>query len=221
MEVPDQGIYADKEWPEEKKSGAAMICRLDGYIGTIVEKLNELGLADETLIIFSSDNGPHREGGWDPGFFDSNGELRGIKRDLYEGGIRVPFIAYWPGTIKHGVSDHVSAFWDFMPTACELAGIELPESSDGISYLPVLLNNIEKQEEHEYLYWEFYTNISRQAVRKGEWKAVKLGTGNPPVYHTELYNLSEDIAETNDLAAEHPELVKELEAIMDLYPRAN
>lgn len=219
MEVPDQGIYADKDWPEQQKSGAAMISRLDEYVGKIVARLAEKGIDKETIIIFSSDNGPHSEGGWNPAFFNSSGGLRGIKRDLYEGGIRVPFIVNWPGMIGEGVTDHVSAFWDFMPTACELAGIDLPESSDGVSFLPVLMGESSKQSEHDWLYWEFYTNISRQAVRRGNWKAIKLGQGNPPIYKTELYDLSVDISETNDLSAEYPEQVKELENIMALYPR--
>jgi len=219
MEVPDLGIYADKEWPDVKKAGAAMISRLDSYVGQIMQKLKEKGLDNKTIIIFSSDNGPHAEGGWKPDFFNSNGGLRGFKRDLYEGGIRIPFIVRWPGKIRPGVSDHVSAFWDFMPTACELAGVTPPKTCDGISYLPVLMNQESKQGMHEYLYWEFYTDISRQAVRKDDWKAVKIGQGDPVIIHIELYDLSKDREEKNDLSDKYPELVKELSAIMNQYPR--
>lgn len=219
MEVPDLGIYADKDWKDVKKSGAAMITRLDSYVGQIMQKLADMGIDEETFVIFASDNGPHAEGGWSPEFFNSNGDLRGIKRDLYEGGIRIPCIVRWPGKIEPGVSDHVSAFWDFMPTACDLAGVDLPSSSDGISILPVLLNEQEKQADHEYLYWEFYTNIKRQAVRKGDWKLVRLGKGNVEERALELYDLSSDLGETTNLASQHPELVKELLGVMDKYPR--
>ena len=147
-----------------------MIGRMDGDIGRLLKKLEELGIEDNTLVLFTSDNGPHREGGNDPEFNDSNGPLRGIKRDLYEGGIRVPLIARWPGRIKAGEStDHISAFWDLMPTACELAGIEAPKGIDGISYLPTLLGK--EQQKHDYLYWEFKR---LRAVRMGKWKAVQM-----------------------------------------------
>ncbi|MGB5597521.1 MAG: arylsulfatase, partial [Thiothrix litoralis] len=218
MEVPDLGIYADKDWTDVKKSGAAMISRLDAYVGQVIEKLTELGIDEETFVIFSSDNGPHGEGGWSPQFFNSNSDLRGMKRDLYEGGIRVPFIVRWPGKVAPGECDHVSAFWDFMPTACDLAGIETPTSSDGISFLPVLFNDTVSQAKHKYMYWEFYAGFPRQAVRKGDWKLVRLGKGEPEERALELYNLATDLEETKNLAAQHPELVKELIGVMDKYP---
>jgi len=140
MEIPDYGIYKGKDWPDAQKGHAAMISRLDADVGRILDRLKALGIADRTLVIFTSDNGPHRERGAKPEFFKSSGPLRGIKRDLYEGGIRVPTIAWWPGTIQPGTaSDHPSAFWDFLPTACEVAGTPAPEGIDGISYLPALL----------------------------------------------------------------------------------
>ncbi len=219
MEVPDLGIYADEAWPEAKKAGAAMISRLDSYVGQILAKLAEKGIDEETLVIFSSDNGPHSEGHWSPAFFNSNGGLRGMKRDLYEGGIRIPFIVRWPGKIMPGVTNHVSAFWDFMPTACDLAGIQTPPSSDGLSYLYTLLDDTINQPKHDYLYWEFYAGLPRQAVRKGNWKVVRLGKGEPDQRAIELYDLSTDKSEKNNVASEHPELVKELTDVMDQYPR--
>ncbi len=217
MEVPDLGIYAGEDWPEEKKAGAAMISRLDGYVGQIMKKLSDRGIDRETVVIFSSDNGPHREGGWNPDFFGSSGKLKGIKRDLYEGGIRTPFMVRWPEVISPGETDHVSAFWDFMPTACQLAGVESPGHTDGISFLHTLLDDDTNQPEHDYLYWEFYTSISRQAVRSGNWKAVRIGRGDPPVTKLELFDLSEDSAEQRDVSNDYPAVVKALSAIMDQY----
>lgn len=213
MEVPDYGIYKDKDWPDAQKGLAAMISRMDGDIGKINNKLKELGIDKNTLIIFSSDNGPHSEGMNDPDFFDSNGKLRGQKRDLYEGGIRVPMIANWPGTISPGqVSNHQSAFWDFLPTACEIAGIKPPENIDGISFLPELLG--EPQTQHDNLYWEFHEQGGKQALRKGNWKLVIRNVVNDLEPVTELYNLSDDISEENNLAGEHPEMVKQLSDMM-------
>lgn len=205
MEVPDYGIYAEKDWPEPQKGHAAMITRMDGDIGKVFELLKKLGIDDNTLVIFTSDNGPHREGGNDPDFNDSNGLLRGIKRDLYEGGIRVPMIARLPGRIKAGSrSDHVSAFWDFLPTACEAAGIKAPSGIDGISYLPELVGR--KQKEHEYMYWEFHERNARQAIRMGKWKAIR----DVRAGKIELYDLDRDLGETNDIAASHPDIVEKM-----------
>lgn len=213
MEVPDYGIYADKEWPEPQKGLAAMISRMDADIGKIRQKLEELGIAENTLILFSSDNGPHAEGMNDPDFFDSNGQLKGIKRDLYEGGIRVPMIAYWPGTIDAGqTTDHISAFWDFLPTACEIAGIEPPENIDGISYLPVLQGKV--QPKHDYVYWEFFEQGGKQAVRKDEWKAIRLSMTDDPNAPIELYNLQNDISEDNNISDLHPDIVQSMDSIM-------
>lgn len=202
MEVPDHGIYKDKDWPEPEKGKAAMISRLDRDIGRIFAQLKALGIDKETLVMFSSDNGPHKEGGVKPDFFDSNGPLKGIKRDLYEGGIRVPTIARWPGRIKAGSQcEHISAFWDILPTFAELASVPIPDGIDGISMVPALLGRSQKQ--HEFLYWEFHEGSSKQAVRIGDWKAVRRAPSRP----IELYNLQSDIGERNDVASKHSDTV--------------
>ncbi len=207
MEVPDYGIYKDRDWPEPQKGHAAMISRLDRDIGTMRKELKKLGIDKNTLIIFTSDNGPHKEGGADPEFFDSNGPLRGTKRDLYEGGIRVPMIACWPGVIKSGtISRHVSAFWDFMPSLAEVAGVQYPKDIDCISMLPTLLGRTDKQREHKFLYWEFHERGFNQAVRMGDWKAVRNGSKS----ELELYNLKDDISETINVADNHPEIVTKM-----------
>ena len=193
---------------------AAMIEILDRQVGEIMETLEELGLSENTLIIFTSDNGPHLEGGADPDFFDSNGPLKGYKRDLYEGGIRVPMIARWPGTIEAGTTtDHISAFWDVFPTLSALTKAPAPKGSDGISFLPTLLGTPDNQTQHEYLYWEFHEKGGRLAARKGNWKAVKYNVLKEPDAPLELYDLDQDIGEFNNLAAEHPEIVAEMEEI--------
>lgn len=215
MEVPDFGNYADENWPEAKKAGAAMISRLDGYVGQIFEVLKKKGLDENTLVIFTSDNGPHQEGGWRLNFFDSNGPLRGMKRDLYEGGIRVPFIARWPGKIQKGETDQVSTFWDFLPTACELSGQEIPGSTDGISYVPTLFGETESQQQHPFLYWEFETSIKRHAVRVGSHKLISLAYPQKDSSSIELYDLTVDMAEKHNLADENPEKVEELRAILE------
>jgi len=213
MEVPDYGIYADKPWPEPEKGKAAMISRMDRDIGRLVAKLQQLGIAHNTLVLFSSDNGPHREGGVNPDFFDSNGPLRGVKRDLYEGGVRVPFIAWWPGRIKPGqVSRHVGYFADFLPTAAELAGVPVPDNIDGISIVPTLLGRESDQRQHKYLYWEFYERGFGQAVRMGKWKAIRTGGKGGTI---ELFDLENDIGETTNLAAKFPSIAKRLAAAMD------
>jgi len=208
MEVPDLGIYADKDWPEPQKGHAAMISLLDADIGQLLDKLGESGTADNTLVLFTSDNGPHREGGFDPDFNESNGLLRGIKRDLYEGGIRVPLIARWPGRTPSGsTSDHVGAFWDLLPTFAELAGVEAPEGLDGVSMVPTLTGDGGPQQEHEFLYWEFHEgDASKQAVRMGDWKAVRLAPNAP----LELYNLADDLSEEHDVAAAHSEIIEKI-----------
>ncbi len=211
MEAPDFGAYAEKDWPEPQKGHAAMISRMDADIGRLLAKIRELGLDERTLVFFTSDNGPHREGGNDPDFNDSNGPLRGIKRDLYEGGIRVPLIARWPGKIEAGrTTDHVSAFWDFLPTLAGLAGAETPAGLDGISMAPTLFAQ-DGQQRHERLYWEFHEGrSSKQAVRLGKWKGVRLDPQGP----LELYDLSADIGETADVAADHPEIVAAIESYL-------
>ncbi len=205
------GTYGTQ--PEGHAAFAAMVTLLDKQVGEILAKLKELGLEKNTLVIFSSDNGPHLEGGADPDYFDSNGPLRGYKRDLYEGGIRVPMIAFWEGKIVAGsTSDHISAFWDFLPTVAEIAGVQSPENIDGISYLPALIGKEQKQ--HEYLYWEFHELGGRQAVRKDDWKLVSYQVFNPENTTVELYNLVDDIGEQNNVAEQHPEVVKELLELM-------
>ncbi len=215
MEVPDYGIYKEKDWPEPQKGHAAMITRMDRDVGRLLAKLKELGIDDNTLVTFSSDNGPHKEGGADPAFFNSNGPLTGMKRDLYEGGIRVPLLARWPGKIRPGsVSAHVSAFWDFLPTAAELAEVEAPERTDGISMVPTLLGGPDKQKKHEYLYWEFHERGGKQAVRMGDFKAVRLNVHKDPNGPLELYNLANDIAEKHNIADRHPDVISRIETIL-------
>lgn len=194
---------------------AAMVARLDSYVGEVVREIDRQGMAGNTLIIFSSDNGPHREGGNEPEFFDSDGIYRGIKRDLYEGGIRVPFIASWKGKIKEGTtSDFTGAFCDLFPTFEEVAGIAAAGPAlDGVSILPTLLGK-NNQRQHEYLYWEFHENDGRQAVRWNEWKGVRLNVSKQPNAPMELYNLILDPSEKVNLAARYPLIVKRLDDFM-------
>jgi len=215
MEVPSYGPYAREDWPTPQKGHAAMITRMDADIGRLFARLKALGLDGKTLVLFSSDNGPHKEGGVDPAFFDSNGPLRGQKRDLYEGGIRVPFIARWPGRIAAGSgTNHVSAFWDFLPTCCDLAGVTPPEGIDGISILPTLLGKPEEQKKHPYLYWEFHEQGKKQAVRMGDWKAVRLNVAKNPNSPIELYNLKDDLGEEHNASDQHPEITQQIADIM-------
>ena len=193
--------------PEPRAAFAGMVNVLDDYVGDIVAELEKLGIADNTLIIFTSDNGPHTEGGHDPAYFDSNGNQRGVKRDLYEGGTHVPMIASWPAAIEPGLtSDHISAFWDFLPTMAELTGQELPNKTDGVSILPTLLGQ-PNQPVHNYLYWEFPAKKGRIAIRKGKWKAVRYKASINPNSPLELYDLSVDPGEENNVAALQPETV--------------
>ena len=212
MEVPSDEPYSDRDWPQPQKNHAAMITRMDRDIGRLMQRLKDYGIDDNTIVIFSSDNGPHQEGGAVPEFFKSSGPLRGIKRDLYEGGVRVPLIARWPGKIRAGsTSAHMSAFWDFLPTAAELAGADKPDGIDGISYLPALEGRTADQKRHDYLYWEFHEGkATKQAVRKRFWKAVRL----KPSANIELYDLATDIAEKKDVAAENPKVVAQMEDII-------
>ena len=212
MEVPELGVYADLAWPEPQKGHAAMVSRMDAEIGELLELLDELGIDEQTLVMFSSDNGPHREGGFDPQFTDSNGPLRGIKRSLHDGGIRVPMIARWPGRVPTGrTSEHVGYFGDLMATAADLAGVDAPEGLDSVSFVPAMLGRQEQQQRHEYLYWEFYERGSAQAARAGRWKAVR-----KPMVHgaIQLFDLSQDVGEEHDLAREEPEIVARMEAIL-------
>ncbi len=183
----------------------AMVEALDSYVGRLIAALEKKGVARDTLLLFTSDNGSHFEGGYDPKMLNSSGPLRGGKRDLFEGGIRVPMIAHWPaGIAKPGPSDHVGAFWDFLPTACDLAGIESPAGLDGISYAPTLTGRGE-QRVHDFLYWEFHEQGTRRALRQGDWKLVQYDVkaqGKPMLFH-----LGRDLAESDDLAAREPERV--------------
>ncbi|KPK87899.1 MAG: hypothetical protein AMS27_01090 [Bacteroides sp. SM23_62_1] len=195
---------------------AAMVTRLDMYVGQIIQVLNDHKLLDNTIIMFASDNGTHLEGGHDPLYFNSSGGLRGHKRDLFEGGIRSPFMVFWPGTINPGrISDHISAFEDFMPTVAEIIGIPCPENIDGISFLPTLLD-MGEQPEHDYLYWEFHEQNGKQAVRKGKWKAVRLNVRENPDGPVLLFDLEDDPGEENDISSEHPEIVQEMAKLMSL-----
>ena len=206
-----KGPYGSQEYPHA--AFAAMVRRLDIYVGEILQKLQETGLDENTLVIFTSDNGPHKEGGADPAFFNSGAGMRGVKRDLYEGGIRVPMIAWWPGTIQAGSStDHISAFWDVLPTVCELSSIPIPDNVDGISFLPTLLGKA--QASHSYLYWEFHEQGGKQAILEGDWKAIKLNVNkkqDPPIA---LYDLESDPTESTDVSAQHPELIRKMDSLM-------
>jgi arylsulfatase A-like enzyme len=205
------GMYCSQEFPHA--TFASMVHRIDLYVGEIVKVLEELGLSENTVIMFTSDNGPHLEGGADPRFFNSNAGLRGFKRDLYEGGIRVPFIVSWPGTIASGgISDHPSAFWDLLPTLGELCGFE-DEDSDGISFLPELLG--EEQAEHPCLYWEFHEMGGKQAILVDQWKAVRLNVGKDPLGPLELYNLEIDPFEEHNVAEQYPDLVETFARMME------
>ncbi len=212
MEVPDFGIYKDKDWPEPQKGHAAMISRLDADVGRLFERLKKHGIDENTLVFFSSDNGPHREGGNNPDFNHSHGPLRGIKRDLYEGGIRIPLIARWPGKVKAGTTtEYIGAFWDVLPTLAELGGGKTPTGLDGISFVPTLLGQQDMQKQHESLYWAFYESGGAMAVRMGKWKAVQQPIGTA----IQLYDLDADIGEKDDVAAKHPEVVAKMKKAMD------
>ncbi len=200
--------------PEAHAAFAAMVTELDDYVGELLARIKELGLEDNTIVMFASDNGPHLEAGADPDFFNSNGDLKGYKRDMYEGGIRTPLIVRWPGLIKEGSrSDHISSFWDVMPTLAEITGSEIQGKIDGISFLPSLIGKKQKKQ-HEYLYWEFHELGGRLGVRMGDWKAVRYNVDKTPQGAIELYNLKEDMGETKDVASDHPDIVKKMEDIM-------
>ena len=206
MEVPDYGIYEKKDWANTSKGQAAMVSWMDRDVGRLVDLLRELKLDRRTLVIFTSDNGPHSEGGHKHEVFDANGPLRGFKRDLYEGGIRVPTIAWWPGVVKPGTTcSEPLAFWDFLPTACELAGAEIPAGLDGISFVKALRGM--KQKSHPYLYWKYGR---KEAVRAGNWKLVRSDVAKP----AELYDLRDDPGEKSNVAGEHKGVVRTLQAYL-------
>jgi arylsulfatase A-like enzyme len=212
-EVPDYGPYADKDWPDPDKGQAAMITRLDGYVGRLLERLKELGLDSRTLVVFTSDNGPHDESHHDRARFRPAGPLRGIKRSLTDGGIRVPMLAWWPGTVTAGgTSDHVAYFGDWMATAAELAGTKPPANCDSISFAPTLLGRPGEQASHEFLYWEFHERgFSQAALYRGRWKGIRERRADAPLA---LYDLSSDLGETTDVAADHPEIVARIDAYL-------
>jgi len=213
-EVPDQGAYADRSWNDSQKNHASMITRMDDGVGEVLKCLREQKLDEHTLVMFSSDNGPHREGGpnYDPTFFSASGPLTGIKRALTDGGIRVPFLARWPGKIKPGtVSAHVGYFGDLMSTWAELAGVKPPAGLDSRSIVPTLLGRGE-QTKHDYLYWEFYEGGVSQAVLLGDrWKGIRLKSPTAPMA---LYDLVTDLGEHTDVAGENPERVARIAEIM-------
>jgi len=206
---PDEPSLGYRSQPTPHAAFAAMVTRMDRDVGRIVDLLRQRGLDQRTLVLFTSDNGPHQEGGGDPEFFKSSGGLKGIKRDMYEGGIRVPMIASWPGTIAAGsVTTYAAAHWDLFPTFAELAGASVPSSLDGMSILPVLRGQTQKP--HEFMYWEFHERGFQQAVRMGNWKAVRLAKDKP----LELYNLADDPTEFTNVAAKHPDVVAKIESYL-------
>jgi arylsulfatase A-like enzyme len=210
---PDYRLGPYGSQPEAHAAFVAMITELDDYVGDLLDKLAVLSLDKNTIIFFSSDNGPHFEGGADPDYFNSNGNFKGYKRDLYEGGIRTPMLVCWPDKINAGtVSDHVSAFWDILPTIADIIGVKSPKGIDGISFLPELTGKGQKK--HEFLYWEFHEQGGKVALRIDNWKAVKLDVNKSPQGETELYDLTTDIGETNNVAAKNPDLINKIEGMM-------
>ena len=212
QEVPDYGSYANRSWPNPDKGQAAMITRMDEGLGRLLGKLSELGIDEHTIVLFSSDNGHHDEGGHNTELFDPNGPLRGKKRDLYEGGLRVPMIVRWSGHTPPATStNHIGYFGDLMATACELGHVDPPSGLDSVSFVATLLGKPEQQRQHEYLYWEFYERGGKQAVRRQNWKAVRM-----PMFtgKTELYDLTQDLGEAHNVADQHGGIVKQLEDLM-------
>ena len=212
MEIPDLGPFANAPWPVPERGFAAMVTRRDSDVGAIRARIEKHGIAKDTIILFTSDNGPHSEGGHKHGFFNSNGPLRGQKRSLTEGGIRVPLIAWANGRRAGETTDHISCFQDFMPTFADLGGgkAHLPGAHDGISFAPTLLGR-DRQRDHDYLYWAFYEGGGGQAIRVGKWKAVH----QPIRSEVRLYDLDADLGERRDLATENREVVKRLTALME------
>lgn len=203
MQVPSLGSYRQESWPPAEKAKAAMISRLDDQVGRVFAELQKLHIDQDTVVIITSDNGPHSEGGVHSQFHHSSGRLRGQKRDLYEGGIRVPFIVRWPGHIKPGTTNGLPiALWDVLPTMAELLGLNPPKDIDGLSFAPVLFGH-GPREQHDFLYWEFHEKGYQRAARMDHWKAVQLGPDQP----LEIYDLQADPGETHNLAGEQPEIV--------------
>jgi arylsulfatase A-like enzyme len=226
-EVPDFGPYTRVDWPDPDKGQAAMITRLDGYVGRLLEHLRLLGISENTLVVFTSDNGPHNEASHDLARFRPSGGLRGIKRSLTEGGIRVPAIAWWPGTVAAGeTSSHAAYLGDWFATAAELAGIAAPTGLDSASFVPTLRGRPDEQQQTEFLYWEFHEQGFSQAVlHAGRWKAIREKRFAAPLA---LFDLQSDPGETTDVAGRHPDIVARIEAYLavareesaDWVPRA-
>ena len=207
MEVPNDMPYAAERWPLPEKNKAAMITRLDADVGKLMASLRQNNMDEQTVLIFTSDNGPHAEGGNDPAFFESAGPFRGIKRDLYEGGIRAPMIVRWTGKTKPGtVSQQVWAAWDLLPTLAEITRVPAPSELDGISMLPTFLG-LKQDKQHEFFYWETHEGVSKQASRMGDWKAIRQSPGQA----LELYNLKDDTSESRNVAAGNPEVIVQFE----------
>lgn len=211
--VPDYGPYAQEDWPPQDKGHAAMITRLDGYVGRLLEQLRQLGLAERTLVLFTSDNGPHRESRHNLARFNPSGPFTGIKRSLTDGGIRVPLVAWWPGSVKAGAeSGHVGYFADWLPTAAELARALAPERTDGLSLVPTLLGKGGQQRQHEFLYWEFHEGgFTQAALYRGRWKGIRRSGPEAPV---RLFDQHNDIAEQSDVAAQHPDIAQRIGAYL-------
>jgi arylsulfatase A-like enzyme len=210
-QVPDFGPYADKDWPDQDRGQAAMISRMDSYVGRMLEKLREQGIAEKTLVMFTSDNGPHNESNHNLARFNPSGPLTGIKRSLTDGGIRVPMIAWWPGRVPSGTeTNHVAYFGDLMATATELAGTKAPDNCDSISFVPTLLGqSAEAQPKHEFLYWEFHEGGFKQAaLYQSRWKGIRSGGPNASIA---LYDQHADIAEQTNVAAKHPDIATKIE----------
>jgi uncharacterized sulfatase len=216
MKIPEYGLYADRDWPNPEIGFAAMVTHMDRDVGRPVDLLKELQIDGNTLLLFTSDNGPHQEGGHKHEFFDSNGPLNGYKRSMHDGGIRVPMIARWPTQIAAGaVTDLPSAFWDFLPTACEAAGIEPPAEIDGISYLPTLLGQSDRQSQHEYLYCASSEGQTSVGVRYGKWKLVRYHSKENQPDDWRLYDLGNDLGEQHDIANQRPDVVGKILGLLE------
>lgn len=208
--IPEHGIYTGKDWTEPNKMHAAMVSYLDTQVGKLLATLDELGLRDNTLVFFTSDNGPHKESGNDPNFFRSSGAVRGTKRDLYDGGIRVPLLVRWPGQISPGVTDHIAYHGDVLATLADIVGFKMPNDLDSVSFAPTLRGRSVEQNQHEFLYWEFYEGVGARAVRYGRWKGVRSKWHGP----VELFDVIADPREERNLATMHPDVVRKIEAFM-------
>lgn len=212
-QVPGFGPYTYRDWPEQDKGHAAMITRMDSYVGRMLEHLKKLGIAEKTLVIFTSDNGPHNESKHNYERFEPGGPFSGLKRSLTEGGIRVPMVAWWPGKVRAGtVSGHVAYFGDWMATAAEFAGTGYPRSSDSISFAPTLLGKNDAQVAHDYLYWEFHERgFSQAALYQGRWKGIRDRSTSAPLA---LYDLQHDPAEKTDVAAQNPMIAEQIDTYL-------